>query len=79
MTNKERLRKYQEFLHLLSMGVQVGNNEMIKQLLWNADNWSYAHRVGNGENSFREQQRIIDRATEKLCNYSKEKEEMKDE
>ena len=38
----------------------------VKELVTNADNWSYSHRVGNGELSDEEQQKAVDRAFWKL-------------
>jgi hypothetical protein len=42
-------------------------NEGIAELVQNADNWSYAHRVGNGEITEAHQERIINNAFWKLC------------
>ena len=39
----------------------------MKRLINNACNWSYAHRVGNGELSDEEQSKIIEEAFHKLC------------
>jgi hypothetical protein len=38
-----------------------GNGSGIRTLLNNADSWSYAHRVGNGELTEEQQQEIINR------------------
>ena len=46
----------------------VGDNDGIKKLLNNADNFSYAHRISNGELSEKEQQQLINKAFWKLNN-----------
>ena len=44
-----------------------GNNDGIRELVENADNFSYSHRVGNGELSDKKQQQVINNAFWKLC------------
>jgi hypothetical protein len=66
-TLREKVEKYEEFLHLLNMACTCSNNEMAKQLVENADRWSYAHRVGNGQLSDRKQQACINAAFHALC------------
>ncbi len=58
---------YEDFLHSINMFIMTGNNQGISELVQNADKWSYSHRVGNGENSDRQQQKIINKAFWKLC------------
>jgi hypothetical protein len=65
-TEKEKIEMYESFLHKINAFIVCVNNEGIKELVENADNWSYAHRVGNGEPSDEEQQEIIDNAFWKL-------------
>jgi len=43
-----------------------GNNNGIRELVKNADNFSYSHRVGNGELSDKKQQQAINNAFWKL-------------
>ena len=43
-----------------------GNNNGIRELIENADNFSYSHRVGNGELSDKKQQQAINNAFWKL-------------
>ena len=54
---------------------------MMMRLLQNADTWSYAHRVGNGELNDKQQDEIIYNSFWKLCEYKNEekKEEKKKE
>ncbi len=67
MNDKEKIKKYEEFLHLLQMHACVTLNvSAVKNLINNACNWSYAHRIGNGEYTDTEQQQIIDKIFNKL-------------
>jgi hypothetical protein len=43
---KEKIEMYESFLHRINMFIISSNNEGIKELIENADNWSYAHRRG---------------------------------
>lgn len=65
-TLKQKVYQYESFLHKINEFIISCNNDGIKELIENADNWSYSHRVGNGEHSDREQQRIINNAFWKL-------------
>jgi len=65
-TIKQKVLIYEEFLHKLNACLMSGNNEAIGELIKNADNWSYAHRRGNGEFSDNQQQKIINNAFWKL-------------
>lgn len=68
---KEKILQYESFLHKINSFIISCNNDGIKELVENADNWSYAHRVGNGEPSNREQQRMINNAFWKLLDTPK--------
>lgn len=68
---KEKILMYESFLHKINSFIVSCNNEGIKELVENADNWSYSHRVGNGEPSDREQQRMINNAFWKLLDTPK--------
>jgi hypothetical protein len=70
-TLKEKVKMYELFLHKINSFIVSCNNDGIKELVENADNWSYSHRVGNGEYSDREQQQIINNAFWKLLNTPK--------
>ena len=65
-TLKEKVAQYESFLHKINSFIVSCNNDGISELIQNADNWSYSHRVGNGEPSDREQQRMINNAFWKL-------------
>jgi hypothetical protein len=65
-TLKEKVAQYESYLHKINMFCISCNNDGIAELVKNADNWSYAHRVGNGELSDRKQQQAINNAFWKL-------------
>jgi hypothetical protein len=70
-TNKEKILQYESFLHKINSFIVSCNNDGIKELVENADNFSYSYRVGNGEPSDREQQQIINKAFWKLLDTPK--------
>jgi hypothetical protein len=45
-TLRQKVDQYEKFLHKINMFCISGNNEGIKELVENADNWSYSHRCG---------------------------------
>lgn len=61
-TPEEKIAMYEGFLHDINMYCVCGQNDKIKQLVWNADSWSYMHRCGNGMLSEDEQQEQINAA-----------------
>lgn len=65
-TQHDKIVMYEAFLHKISLMVTACDNEGIRQLVTNADRFSYAHRVGNGEYTDKEQQKIIAAAFWKL-------------
>jgi hypothetical protein len=66
-TLKQKVAQYEAFLHKINMCCISGNHGCIAELVGNADNWSYSHRVSNGEFSDRKQQQVINNAFWKLC------------
>ena len=66
-TLKEKVEIYERFLHKINMFCVCGDNGGISELVENADSWSYRHRAGEGMNSEKEQQEMIDCAFWKLC------------
>jgi len=70
-TLREKVDQYETFLHKINMFIVSCNNEGIKELVENADIWSYSHRVGNGELSERKQQQAINNAFWKLLDTPK--------
>ena len=69
----EKVRMYERFLHLINTAQVSMNNDMMRQLIRNADNWSYAHRVGNGEYTDEEQDEMIRKHFDKLCDVDLKK------
>lgn len=61
MTKLERLKIYESFFHQVNVYCITMNNEKIQEAVGLIDRWSYAHRMGNGEFSDREQKKIVDR------------------
>jgi hypothetical protein len=77
-TLKQKVDQYESFLHKINSFIVSCNNDGIKELVENADNWSYAHRSGNGEFSDRKQQQAINNAFWKLLDTPKSDEETKE-
>jgi len=65
-TNREKIQQYEAFLHKINACIVSCNHKAISELIQNADNWSYAHRRGNGELTDRQQDKIIASAFWKL-------------
>ena len=61
-TLEEKVEQYEQFLHNINMMLVASSTEGIQKLIDNADRWSYMHRIGNGELSEEEQQKLIDKA-----------------
>lgn len=57
---------YEEFLHKINLACLCGDNETIRKLIANADDWSYAHRQGNGMLSEEEQEANIESKLQRL-------------
>jgi len=58
-TDAMKVTMYEDFLHDINMYLVIGDHEKLQKLIQNADSWSYAARVGNGEYSEKEQQELI--------------------
>jgi len=65
-TNKEKILQYESFLHKINMCCISCNNDGIKELIENADIWSYSHRCGEFI-SDRQREKSINSAFWKLC------------
>jgi hypothetical protein len=66
-----KLRKENEVFHQVFHHINLHasitmNTEKMQEIIGAICNWSYAHRVGNGEYSEEEQQALIDRNFEKI-------------
>lgn len=66
-TNKDKIKMYEDFLHQINMSSICMNNDAIHQLIKNANNWSYAHRKGNGIMTEKEQSNCVNQAFWNLC------------
>jgi hypothetical protein len=65
-TKHEKIVQYESFFHLINMFNISGNIEGIRELLCNADNWSYAHRRGEFVTD-KQRKEMINNAFWKLC------------
>ena len=64
---REKVDVYERLLHKIQLNAQViMDHEVIKDLIGNICDWSYAHRQGNGELSNEEQDKLIRYHFEKL-------------
>lgn len=71
-TDREKIEKYESFLHKLDLCASVACDPVaVKELIENASNWSYAHRIGNGELPEQEQQKHIDSSFWRLSDTPK--------
>ena len=70
MTLKEKVRIYEGFFHQIQMHYAVTMDQgKVLDALNIIDAWSYAHRVGNGMNTDKEQQRIVITVTKRMKEY----------
>lgn len=66
-TLKQKVETYERVLHDLQMHYEVtGNHEQVEDQLSRICNWSYAHRVGNGMLTEKQQKKLIKEAFNKL-------------
>lgn len=67
MKLKDKVRIYESFLHQIQLNYAVTmNSSNVTKALNIIDAWSYAQRVGNGQMSDKEQQKLIDRQIERM-------------
>lgn len=64
---KLKVNKYEQFLHDINMYVTCCDNDKVRRLISNADNWSYAHRRGNGELTEAQENANVECAFDRLC------------
>ena len=69
-TLKQKVEMYENFLHKINIFIISGNNDGIKELVNNADNWSYAHRSGEFLTD-KQRRKIINDMFQKLCDTPK--------
>ena len=70
-TLRQKVDQYESFFHKINLFVISCNNTGIKELVTNADIWSYSHRISNGELSDKKQQQAINNAFWKLSDTPK--------
>ena len=63
---KERIMVYEDMLHALHFAQVAMNPGRVGKLLDSISNWSYSHRMGNGELTDEEQQKLIEKAFHKM-------------
>ena len=68
MTDKEKIKCYEDFLHNINECCITGDEDKLKMLISNAYGWSYSHRHGNGLLKEDEQDQYIEDLTTKLSN-----------
>jgi hypothetical protein len=61
-TQRQKIQEYECLLHSLSLSRMVGNTQKINEMLDRIDDWSYAHRCGNGTLTDRQQNELIKKA-----------------
>ncbi len=70
-TQKQKIAEYEKLLHNIQLYAEVTlNNDKVCKLIKNICSWSYAHRVGNGELSEKEQQIGINKCFYNLNNVT---------
>jgi hypothetical protein len=69
-TLKQKVEQYENFLHKINIFIISGNNDGIKELVNNADNWSYAHRSGEFLTD-KQRRKMINDMFQKLCDTPK--------
>ena len=69
-TLKQKVEMYENFLHKINIFIISGNNDGIKELVNNADNWSYAHRSGEFLTD-KQRRKMINDMFQKLCDTPK--------
>jgi hypothetical protein len=76
-TLKQKVEMYENFLHKINIFIISGNNDGIRELVNNADNWSYAHRSGEFLTD-KQRRKMINDMFQKLCDTPKADKETKE-
>ena len=76
-TLKQKVEMYENFLHKINIFIISGNNEGIRELVNNADDWSYSHRSGEFLTD-KHRQKMINDMFQKLCDTPKADKETKE-
>jgi len=70
MTKKERLKIYENFFHQINLHCIMMNSEKIGEAVSLINDWSYAHRVGNGQPSEYEQKKMVEKKIERMGKFT---------
>jgi hypothetical protein len=71
----KKVEMYEGLLHDVQMHAEVTlRGDRVSELIANICRWSYAHRVGNGENTEEEQDKMVRKAFERLREVGSDKE-----
>lgn len=69
MKKLERLAIYEGFFHKLNLYILSAQRQKITEAISLIDDWSYAHRVGNGELTLAEQKACVEGVIEKMKDF----------
>ena len=69
MTKLERLKIYENFFHNISIACTCMQPDRLRDAVGLIDSWSYAHRCGNGELSYKEQLKCVDQVINKMRDF----------
>jgi hypothetical protein len=68
-TLREKVEMYEQLLHKIQLNASVlMDHEIVGDLIRNICDWSYAHRIGNGEYTDEEQNAIVRKSFDRLLN-----------
>ena len=60
-TPEQKIQVYEKLLDRIALFYDIGDNKSLRIVLEKINNYSRSHRVGNGELSEEEQQKLIDK------------------
>lgn len=69
ISKDKKLKIYEKFFHKINLYCVAMNNEKIKDAIHLIDMWSYAHRMGNGQLSYKEQRNCIESCISKMDEF----------
>jgi hypothetical protein len=61
-TLKEQVQVFHKIMHIANLAQISGKTDHLSKIIGAMDLWSYAHRMGNGQFTDSQQQKIIDNA-----------------
>lgn len=69
MTKLERLKIYEEFFHQINVYCITMNNDKVSEAVHLINQWSYAHRCGNGEHTPHEQKKAVEQVINRMKEF----------